>query len=152
MKKLLLFALLSGGLVGLHAQKLPENKVPKAVRDGFSKQYPNTKAKWEKEDGNYEAVFTSKGTEMSVVITNNGTIIETEMEIPASALPGSVATYIAQHYKGAKVKEAAKITDARGTVTYEAEIKDRDLIFDTNGKFIREVKKSKKEKEEKGDR
>ncbi len=38
------------------------------------------------------------------------------------------------------MKEAAKITDAHGVVTYEAEVKGMDLLFDSAGKFLKEVK------------
>ena len=67
-------------------------------------------------------------------------IIETEVEIELSQLPTGILDYVKNNYTGRKVKEAAKITDAKGTVTYEVEIKGMDLIFDNNGKFIKELK------------
>ena len=48
--------------------------------------------------------------------------------------------YVKTNYKGQSVKEAAKITDGKATITYEAEIKGMDLLFDNNGKFIKEIK------------
>jgi formylmethanofuran dehydrogenase subunit C len=41
-------------------------------------------------------------------------------------------------YKGAKIVEAGKVTNAAGTHMYEAEIKGKDLIFDENGNFLKE--------------
>jgi hypothetical protein len=41
------------------------------------------------------------------------------------------------HYKGAKIKEAGRVTDAAGKTMYEAEIKGGDLIFDENGSFLK---------------
>ena len=46
-------------------------------------------------------------------------------------------TYVKQHYKGAKITEAGKVTDAQGKLSYEAEIKGRDVIFDKEGNFVK---------------
>ena len=62
------------------------------------------------------------------------------MEIELNQLPSGVLDYVKANYKGQSVKEAAKITDVKGAVTYEVEIKGMDLIFDSNGKFIKEIK------------
>ena len=69
-----------------------------------------------------------------------GNSIETEVEIELTQLPKGILDYIKIHYAGKQGKEGAKITDAKGTVTYEVEIKGMDLIFDYNGKFIKELK------------
>lgn len=120
-----------------------ENKehanVPAAVKQAFEKQYPGTKAKWDNENGKYEAGFKHNGHEMSVLYNANGTVDETEMEIPVSQLPAAAASYITQHKLG-KISEAAKITKATGEVNYEAEVKGKDVIFDAAGKFLKEVK------------
>ena len=49
-----------------------------------------------------------------------------------------MAPYISQNFKGAKIKEAGKVTDASGKHMFEAEIKGKDLIFDEKGVFIKE--------------
>jgi len=123
------------------AQKLNEKDVPTQVKTAFQKQYPNVKeTKWEKENGNYEAEFEVKEIEYSVLMDAAGNILETENEIALNQLPNGVLAYINANYKGQKVKGAAKITDGNGVETYEAEIKEMDLIFDSNGKFIKELK------------
>jgi hypothetical protein len=38
------------------------------------------------------------------------------------------------------IENRPKITDAKGSITYEAELKGKDLIFDSKGKFIKETK------------
>jgi len=45
-----------------------------------------------------------------------------------------------KNIRAKKIKEAAKITDAKGVVTYEAEVTGKDLIFDASGKFLKEIK------------
>lgn len=120
-------------------EKKAHVNVPAAVKQAFEKQYPGTTAKWDKEDGKYEAGFKHSGHEMSVLYNANGTVDETEMEIPVSQLPAAAATYVSQHKLG-NIKEAAKITKANGEVNYEAEVKGKDVIFDAAGKFLKEVK------------
>jgi len=124
------------------AQKIKDNDVPSEVRLSFQKLHPNIKdVDWEKEDANFEAEFEAGKTETSVVFDSKGNILETETEIASSELPATIANYISTNYPGQNIKEAAKIVTANGTVMYEAEIKDKDLIFDSNGSLVKEVKK-----------
>lgn len=120
-------------------EKKEHANVPAAVKQAFEKQYPGTKAKWDNEDGKYEAGFKQNGHEMSVLYNANGTVEETEMEIPVTQLPAAATSYVTQHKMG-KISEAAKITKANGEVNYEAEVKGKDVIFDAAGKFLKEVK------------
>ena len=96
--------------------------------------------KWEKEDGNYEVTFVDKGKELSAVYNAKGILTESEHEIKVSELPAAVTAYMKDHYKGITVKGAAKITKADGSINYEAAIKGKDVLFDANGKFIKEAK------------
>lgn len=120
------------------AQKINSDKVPATVLSAFKAKYPEiNKVSWEMEKGKYEAGFNLKKVETSVLITPEGEIVETELEIPVSELPKAVAEYVISHNSGAKISEASKIVDAKGNITYEAEVKGKDLVFDANGKFIR---------------
>jgi hypothetical protein len=141
MKKLFIIAIVAG-IPGLSAcgQKLKESQVPAAAKAAFQKLYPNIKANWDREDANYEVNFKKDGKEMSAIIDENGTIVETETMISVNDLPAPVSDYMNKHYKGIKVKEAAKIVKANGDVNYEAEIAHKDIVFDGNGKFIKEEK------------
>ncbi|MCX8143003.1 MAG: PepSY-like domain-containing protein [Bacteroidia bacterium] len=122
------------------AQKINEKEVPIAVKNALHQKYPDAKeVKWEKENQYIEAEFDVKKADVSVLFDDQGNIIETEQEIEINELPKGVVDYVKSHYKQ-NIKEAAKITDAKGTVTYEAEIKGMDLIFDSNGKFLKEIK------------
>ena len=120
------------------AQKMQEKNVPANVKSTFQKKYPTaTEVKWDKEDGNYEASFDLNKKDNSVLMNAQGNILETEIEIELNQLPKSVLDYVKTHYAGKQAKEGAKITDAKGIVSYEVEIKGTDLIFDSNGKFIK---------------
>jgi hypothetical protein len=139
-KAMLLFAV---GFIAISAcgQKLKEADVPAAVKGAFTKAYPNTKAgSWEKENGNFEAEFTFNKVEMSVMVDPSGNITETESEIKVSELSKTIADYCAKNYPGKKIAEASKIVDAKGVITYEAEINKMDVLFSADGKFIKESK------------
>ncbi len=119
------------------AQKVKATKVPEIVTKSLMSKYPNAKnVKWDKEENNYEASFESNKIENSVLFNANGKIIETEVEISTAQLPKSILSYLSKNYKDQKVKEAAKIISEKGIVTYEAEIKGKDLFFDENGKLL----------------
>lgn len=77
---------------------------------------------------------------MSAIIQPNGSIIETETDIKITDLPAKAASYVQEHYPGKPVKEASKIINADRSVNYEARVSGKDVIFDINGKFIKEAK------------
>ena len=124
---------------GCYAQDLKSSDVPEAVKSALVKKYPESKGvSWEKENGNYEANWGGKsGEDNSVQFSPSGTFIEIVKAIPVSQLPKDVATYVKAHYNNAKISEAGLVTDANGKVTYEAEVKGKDLIFDENGNFVK---------------
>ncbi len=129
------------------AQKVDEKTVPSAVKQSLQKQFSGAqRIKWEQENGNYEAEFVMNKTELSACFDATGMLIETEEEIPVAQLPQGALDYVKANHARQKAKEAARITAADGVVTYEAEVKGKDLVFDNNGKFIRE-KKYQSEKE-----
>ncbi|HEY8929096.1 MAG TPA: PepSY-like domain-containing protein [Mucilaginibacter sp.] len=124
---------------GLKAQDLKAKDVPAVVKESLTKKYPEaTKVSWEKEKGNYEANWGGKsGEDNSVQFTPAGVFIEIVKAIKITDLPKNIAPYIKEHYNGAKIREAGKVTDAAGKTMYEAEIKGKDLIFDEGGNFIK---------------
>ena len=119
------------------AQKVKASRVPEIVSKSLISKYPNAKnVKWDKEENNFEASFESNKIENSVLFNANGKIIETEVKITTAQLPQSILNYLSKNYKDQKVNEAAKIISEKGIVTYEAEIKGKDLLFDENGKLL----------------
>ena len=59
MKQIILIGIAAFSCGGLHGQKLKESEVPTAVKDAFSKSFPNAKkVAWSKEtDTEFEAEF-----------------------------------------------------------------------------------------------
>jgi hypothetical protein len=137
MKKYLLMLPLVFSQVAM-SQKV---EIPAAAKSAFQKSHSGaSKIKYEMEDGNYEINFIENAQKMSVVIDAAGKILETEIELKASDLPLAIQTYMKEHYKNNSLKNGAKITKADGSINYEAAIKNKDLIFDATGKFIKESK------------
>ena len=125
------------------AQKLKESEVPAVVIKSFEKQHPGIKGeKWEKEKGDYEVGFMNNKVATTALYDSKGVFKESEVKIKQTELPAAATNYIAKTYKGAKIKEASKITKATGEVNYEAEVNGFDMIFDAKGGFIKTVKKS----------
>ena len=121
------------------AQKVKSNEVPATVKPALQQKYPDAKnVYWEKEHGNYEANWGGKSKEdNSVQFTPAGEFIEYVKAIPVSELPKGVSDYVKSHYKGAKITEAGKVTDAHGKTFYEAEVKGKDIVFDEHGSFVK---------------
>ncbi len=121
------------------AQDIPAKDVPAAVKNALTKKYPQAgSVSWEKENGNYEANWGGKsGEDTSVQFTPGGRFVEQVDAIPLSELPAPVPAYVSTYYKGAKIKQVGKGTDAYGKHFFEAEISGKDLIFDENGKFVK---------------
>ncbi|MEO8712136.1 MAG: PepSY-like domain-containing protein [Parafilimonas sp.] len=144
MKKLLalaavLFAIHTGSFAQEKDEMNEKVNVPTAVKNALAKKYPEaTHVTWEKENGNYEANWGGKsGEDNSVQFTPAGNFIEIVKAIPVSELPANVTAYVKSHYNGAKITEAGKVTDAKGKLSYEAEVNRKDIIFDENGNFVK---------------
>jgi len=116
--------------------------VPRIVKSSLYKKYPAARMArritWGKENDNYEANWGGKESEAnSVQYKPDGTFVEMVQKIPVNQLPELVIVYINKHYKEVKITKAGKITDAEGNLFYKTEIKERDLLFDENGKFVK---------------
>ena len=161
MKKITLIVALCLGITASYGQDVKEADVPAPVKDAFAKKYPGLKAEWEKEDGNYEAEFEGKRiktnmetgstskvrVEGTVLISPTGSILETEEEIETKSLPNGISDYVTKNLGGKKIKEAYKITDNTGVISYEIEIGKDEYLFDSNGGFLKKAE----EKDEKDD-
>ena len=111
---------------------------PVAVKAAFAARFPTaTGLKWEKEGADWEANFKVGTVETSAVFAKAGEFKEVEHTVAPTKLPAAVLPYLQKRYPGQKIKEAARIEDAAGTVTWEAEVGKKDVIFDADGTFLR---------------
>jgi len=116
--------------------------VPAIVKTALYKKYAEAKnVTWEKEKGNYEANWGGKsGEDNSVQFTPSGNFIEMVKAISVNQLPPDVIAYVKQHYQGAAITEAGKVTDAKENSFFEAEVHGKDIIFDEKGNFVKTEK------------
>ncbi|MEP6584682.1 MAG: PepSY-like domain-containing protein [Ginsengibacter sp.] len=146
MKKILSLAVvvftLSGDTFAQEKESKAPISVPAIVKSALYKKYADAKnVTWEKEDGNYEANWGGKsGEDHSVQFTPSGNFIEMVNAISTDQLPSAVTTYVKEHYKGAKITEAGKVTAANGKLSYEAEVHGKDIVFDEKGNFVKAEK------------
>jgi hypothetical protein len=141
MKKFLLVITIALIAMYANAQSQKVEAVPPPISDAFTKLYPTIKTvKWEIENGKFEANFQVNKVETSATFDPAGNFLESESEIKVSELPKKASDYVAKTYPKAKIKEASRITDAKGVITYEAAWKGVEVIFDDKGTFIKEHK------------
>lgn len=132
-KSIILLALLTSVLS--FGQKQP---IPKKIKDAFYVYFPKAqKVSWEIEDGNYEAEFTDGDFKRALLFDKNAKVLETETIIPIIELRVAAIKYVTENYKNAEITEAARIIDASGKTTFEAEVKGKDLLFNSDGELLR---------------
>ncbi len=107
---------------------------PAAAVTSFNGMFKNVEElKWKKEkSGAWEAEFEMNEVEMSAVFSAEGKWLETETEIKPAELPAPVRAAL----KGKRVKEAAKIEKADGSMAYEAEVRRKDMMYDAGGTLL----------------
>jgi hypothetical protein len=134
-----LFCILSFFIYPLCAQQLNSKDLPGIVRSAFATKYPQAqKVTWEKEKGNFEANWGGRsGEDSSAQFSPAGNFLEITKAISINLLPKSIDSYLKEHYKGSKIIEAGKVTDAHGEISYEVEVNKKDLIFNDKGDFIK---------------
>lgn len=143
MKKILATIIFSSFfLAGGYAQDLKKASVPKVVKEAFLAKYPECtkfKVSWEKEKTNYEGNWGGKsGEDNTVLFTPKGIFVEQVKAIAIKELPEKALAYIKKNK--AKIIEAGLVTDAKGTVSYEAEMRGgKELVFDNEGNFLRKA-------------
>ena len=115
-----------------------DSKVPQVIKTAFADKYSAAKAvTWDKEDQSWEASFTINGETRSVVFDAGGKQTESEVEIPVAKLPETVRSYMKSQKK--TIRSAAEITNAAGTIYYEAEAGGKDYLFNAAGKPVKKI-------------
>jgi hypothetical protein len=140
MKKLFLMIALVTFMLQGQAQKCTSTDVPTAATAAFTRTHPTVKDfDWSKDGSNYKVEYEVDKADMSHCYDATGKLLETKAEIVEAALPAAALEYVNANCKADDVKEATKVTDAKGVVTYEVKIKGKHLIFDSNGKLLNSI-------------
>jgi hypothetical protein len=123
-----LFALLiSGTALAAQEHTVPASRVPAAVREAFRRAWPHAtvlKYSTEVEHGKtiYEVESRDGTTRRDLDIGADGTILETETQVAAAALPAAVRT--AAEANGAHI-QLAEFVVAGADTSYEIKIRGR---------------------------
>jgi uncharacterized membrane protein YkoI len=122
-------------------EKVPLDKVPKAVLDAAKKRFPKAEvvgASKETEDGKtvYEIELKADGKAIDVTLTADGDITTIEQEIDEKDLPKAVADALAKKYPKAKFKEIEAVSAVKDG---KEKIKHYELIVVVNDKKEVEV-------------
>ncbi len=153
---LLAAVVLSGGLRA-DEEKVPLDKLPRAVVEAVKKRFPDADMKSaEKEEENgkaeYEVAITDKGRKKSVTVTPEGALVEIENRIEAKDMPKALADALDQKYPKATLKsieEVVKVRDGKEKLEYyeihlvTAEGKKLEATLTPEGKTNKEEDKSK---------
>lgn len=160
----LMAGLVLGTLAGMMAradeekeEKVPLDKVPKAVIDAVKAKFKDAKlvsAEKEKENDKvvYEINIKVKDQTIEVSATPDGKIVSIEKTITVKDLPKPVAETLERKYPRATIKMVEEILHGE-KVSYEvllvtADKKTLEVVFDPKGKILEEEKKDKKEEKQ----
>src|SRR5689334_4740830 len=128
-------------LASADEEKVPLDRVPKAVREAVKARFPDAElvsAEKETEGGRtvYEVAIKNKGQSIEVTATADGMILEIEKQIAARDLPGAVAKTLEEKYPRATYKiieEVVKVKDGK------EKLESYEVLLVTAGKKKLEV-------------
>lgn len=143
MKKLILFVAFCAmtQVTFSQAQISKSRTVPVNILKAFQKSHPKaTILKWNDEPPIWEAKYKDGDKTGAISYNLKAKITETELVIPKNQLPNKLAIpdFIKSKYPNEKIQRCEKVEKANGVITYEIQITGKEIIFDTNGKYLSE--------------
>lgn len=148
-------------------EKLPLDKLPKAVSEAVKKRFPKAElveaAKETSKDGDkekveFEVTLKDGGTKIDVMLTPDGKITLIEKEIAAKDLPKAVTDALDGKYPKATLKvveEVIKVTDGQEALDFyevllvTAEKKTFEVKLTAAGKITETEEKTEEKKDKK---
>lgn len=148
--------LVVGALARADEEKVPLDKVPKAVMDAVKAKFPGAQiqnAATEKEEGKtvYELSLMYQKHHYDVTLTAEGKITDVEKQIDAKNLPKAVAQALETKYPKATYRRVEELSKGDDKVTaYEVLLvttgkKTFEVELDPKGKIIKESEQKAKE-------
>lgn len=129
-------------------------KPPEKVKNELLQKYPSARSvKWENEETNkWEASFNIGGKEITVSFDNTGKWLETEIEIDAQDLPSPVSGSLKKDFREFRTDEIA-ILESPEIKGFEVDLKKGstflEVVFDANGKVLRNINVSEEDNQKK---
>ena len=126
MKKIFLIILLCAASVSF-----AQVKVPDKVKSAFEGKFPNaTSVKWEVDEDEFTAGFTSDSINYYTTFNEDGKWVETGVMISYDNLPDPVKKGVKDKFKDNEIKCCYKVEDFKGTVYYEVDVKKESKIIE----------------------
>jgi uncharacterized membrane protein YkoI len=147
------------GMARADEEKVPLDKVPKAVLEAVKAKFPDAKvlgAEIEKEDGKtvYEIAIKIKDQKIEVTFTPEGQLVSMEKQITAKDLPKAVTEALEAKYPKATYKMIEEVIEFKDgkeqpgvyeVLLVTAEKKKVEVVLAADGKITKEEKKEKKD-------
>ena len=134
----LLSILFMTGLCSFAQQSTSVQQIPTNVKNTFTSTYPSaTNVTWEQSQGFFIPVFTDNNVTTKLLIDLKGTLVHTSVQIASTALPAAVTSYLNANYAGKPISDSEKLTMFNRATRYEVVVGGNDLLFDSNGAFIK---------------
>lgn len=115
--------------------------VPVKVISSFTKTFPMKKnPHWIKVSENYQAIFKINNKEATAAFDAEGKWLQTEISTSFDEIPDKAAAYILLDDKQTAICYACRIVKNTGDINYGVHIQDREILFDEEGKYIKEIK------------
>jgi len=157
MKKIILgLGLVFMATTAFACSDMGKDKVPKVVKDAFSKKFPTAKkVHWDKEsDKEWEAEFKMNKMEYSANFLADGTWKETEHEIDKNDIPQTVMNTLSNSFLGYDIEES-EISETKDGTVYEFEIekgeREMEVAIDSNGKIVKKESSDEEGQEDDND-
>jgi uncharacterized membrane protein YkoI len=142
-------------------EKVPLDKVPKAVHDTIKKRFPKAEvnsASKEAEDGKtvYEIQLTDAGHKCDVTVTPEGKLVSIEKTVAEKDLPAKTAATLKAKWPGAKyeiIEEVTHVKDGKESMDYyevlmtTADKKKLEACVDADGKVVKPEEKKAGDKD-----
>lgn len=124
------------------AGNIKEDKVPLAVKEYVSKNYPRiypVEWNYDQKTGYYNALFKIETLDYSLDLSPDGKLVASDIQVASTQLPRPVQVHIAKLYPGFKIKDATKMT-RQGEVTYRVIVSmnndDQTLLLTPDGRQV----------------
>jgi len=122
----------------------PEALPPIPVNTIFKSNYPKaTEVFWKKEVSDYKVNFVLSENRNSLVYSENGTLLETRVQILPDQLPPTIYTAIQNKYPNSMIISATTLKNSKGEGSYTAIIRTgtdkmeiKEIVMMENGTFV----------------
>jgi hypothetical protein len=144
MKKFVLFILFVAIAIAAYTQEFKESELPAQVASSFKEKFTTEgKVVWTKVLGNFTASFKAENQTTKAEFSPDGKWLQTKTSVEYKELPGTIASYLSEEFKEAKIKESAiRETPEESdhyyiTLKKEGTDKLAELTFDLKGEMLK---------------